>query len=247
MTKYLLVLILAIFSTYAQCGTIDPNTPDNKYLEYGSGFESVIKICCSSGKISGCGSAVVIDPHWIITAAHIVENCESCFVTVGDKKIKITKIIISPEYSEQKFGHGDIALGFCEEEIVIDYYPGLYSKDDEVGKLCSIAGWGTTGTFSSGANKFDDKRRGGSNFVDETFAEVLVCSPSMRDSNYTSLEILISPGDSGGGLFIGNELAAIHSSVMASDKNPNSSYTDQSTHTRISVYRDWIISNIEQR
>lgn len=244
MTRLFFVLLFSIISLYGYCGTIDPSTPDQKYLEYGSKFDSVVQICCSSGNVSGCGSAVVISPHWALTAAHIVEKSDSCSIKINGKVYKITKIIIHPEYKDKNFGHGDIALCFCEEAISLDHYPALYAKDDEVGKLCSMAGWGTTGTFNSGADKFDDKRRGGSNFIDETFAKVLVCSPSRRDKTYTSLEFLISPGDSGGGLFIGDELAAIHSSVMASDKNPNSSYSDQSCHTRISVYKLWIEQSI---
>ena len=57
---------------------------------------------------------------------------------------------------------------------------------------------------------------------------------------------MLAPGDSGGGLFIGDRLAGINSFLMASDKNPNGSYTDESAFTRVSLYTNWIESQIEQ-
>jgi len=66
--------------------------------------------------------------------------------------------------------------------------------------------------------------------------------PGNKDTN---LEYCISHGDSGGGLFIDQKLAGINSIVLASDKNPDSNYGDESGHTRISKYKDWIEDNIK--
>ena len=103
-----------------------------------------------------------------------------------------------------------------------------------------MAGWGFTGTFNTGIEKADGKRRAGSNFIDRTERKILVCSPSKRHEKTTELEYLIGSGDSGGGLFIDNKLAGIHSSVIGYDGKSNSTYTDESCHTRISLYSDWI-------
>ena len=51
---------------------------------------------------------------------------------------------------------------------------------------------------------------------------------------------MISHGDSGGGLFIDNKLAGINSLVMSSDGKPDSSWTDESGHTRVSKFVSWI-------
>jgi hypothetical protein len=71
---------------------------------------------------------------------------------------------------------------------------------------------------------------------------------SVRDGKKTSLEFLISHGDSGGGLFINNQLAGIHSGIMTEDKdkNLNSDYKDFAAHTRISLHKAWIESMIEK-
>ena len=241
MFRFLLLIFFILSGTQLGfVGTIDPNTPDSKYVEYGSKFHSVVKLCCFDGKGMSCGSAVIIDPHWIITAAHVVENCHSWSVTVGEEQYKIDKMIMHEAYKTDIFGYNDIALGYLEKEIKLEHYPDLYKDSDEVGKVCSMAGWGFTGTFNTGIEKADGKRRAGSNFIDRTERKILVCSPSKRNGKTTELEYLIGSGDSGGGLFINNKLAGIHSSVIGYDGKPNSTYTDESCHTRISLYSDWV-------
>lgn len=229
-------------------GTIDPNTPDSKYIEYGDKFNSVTKLCCYDGKNTFCGSAVVIDPHWIVTAAHVVENCHSWTITLANnKQYKLSKMIAYPKYNFNIFGEFDIALGYSEEYIELDGYPELYTDNDEVGKLCSMAGWGLTGTFNTGVSKSDGKRRGGANFIDRIEKKVLICSPSKSNEKMTELEYLICSGDSGGGLFIDGKLAGIHSSVLGYDGKPDSTYKDESCHTRVSLYADWIKTTMENK
>lgn len=242
---FIAMIFLLTLSTFIYAGTIDPNTPDSKYIEYGSKFHSVVKLCCFDGKGMSCGSAVVIAPNWIITAAHVVEGCHSWTVSIGDEKYNVDKIIIHKEYDTNVFGYNDIALGHLEKTIELDYYPAMYDTDDEVGKLCSISGWGFTGTFHTGVSKHDGKRRGGSNFVDKIERGVLVCSPSKNHQKKTELEFLICSGDSGGGLFIGNKLAGINSSVVGYDGQSNSTYNDESCHTRVSLHHMWINETIK--
>jgi secreted trypsin-like serine protease len=51
---------------------------------------------------------------------------------------------------------------------------------------------------------------------------------------------MIAPGDSGGPLFIGRELAGINSFTMA-DRGPlNSREGEETGHTRVSLYLEWI-------
>lgn len=228
-------------------GTIDPDTPDSKYIEYGEKFTNIVKIFCLDGKGISSGSAVVIGDHWILTAAHVVENCHSWSIEIDNKKYKISKMIMHPKYKIDKFGYDDIALGYIEENLCLNIYPDLYEESDEVGKFCSMAGWGFSGDFNTGVKFYDKKRRGGSNFIDKTERHTLVCSPSRPTQKPTELEYLICTGDSGGGLFIDGKLAGIHSSVMsANDKKPNSSYENESCHTRVSLYAGWIKEVIER-
>lgn len=236
-------LILALFCFSTIAGTIDPNTPDEKYVEYGSKFHCILRIC-GKDKLEKpfCASAVAIKPHWILTAAHVVQNCSSCFVAIADKQVCVKKVIYHEKYNENMFGEYDIALGYVDNDIGLDFYPQLYDKDDEVGKVCSVSGFGITGSFITGIKYSDNKRRAGSNIIDMIDRKLLVCTPSRH--NKTELEFIIGSGDSGGGLFIGNKLAGINSCVMAVDSKPDSTYGDEAGHSRVSLYIDWINSTI---
>jgi hypothetical protein len=228
-------------------GTIDPKTPDSKYIEYGSKFKCIAKLCGEyNDNTLFCGSAVVIKKNIILTAAHVVENYKKCIVTVNDKDYKIKKFIWPKDFNKEIYGSNDIAIGFIEGNIELDSYPDLYSETDESDKICSISGYGVTGTFVDGALKHDGKRRAGTNTIDYIEKGVLVCSPSKpEDKNKTDLEFLIACGDSGGGLFIDTKLAGINSYVSNIGKDsPKSTYKTESCHIRISDHRNWILENI---
>lgn len=247
MFRYIIILIsLLAIIPHLNAGTRDPNVSDSKYLEFGSKFIHTGSLTGNyendSTKFFG-GSAVAIDDHHILTAAHVVNKASSCYFTLNDKKYCISEIIIHESFNDESFGVGDIAIGYSEKSFNLDFYPKLYSGDDEVGKICSISGYGFTGTFNSGAITIDGKKRAGSNIIDRVYENLLICSASNRYDNRTSLEFLIASGDSGGPLYINGELAGINSCVIASDKNANSSYTDEAGHTRVSKFINWINKN----
>lgn len=245
--KYAIAIILALLCSGVPAGTIDPHTPDAKYIAYGNKFQCVVKILGKNkDNKTYAASAVVIHKNWILTAAHVIEDCVSVsIITDKNQEYFLQKIIAYKDFDNNVFGKADIALGYSEQDIDCDIIPELYTETDEIGKICSIAGYGLTGNFNTGANKSDNKKRAGSNFVDKIDHELLICSPSrIGEKNRTSLEFLICHGDSGGGLFIDQKLAGINSCVIATDNNPNSSYADESGHTRISLYVPWINKHI---
>lgn len=239
----ILINILLTFATFA--GTIDPSIPDSKYVEYGKKFPCVVKICgVEKNGDKFCASSIIIDDHHILTAAHVVGDCDKCFiVTDSDDTYLISKIIIHKDF-DKNFGMGDIALGYSESNFDLPFYPKLYVNGDEVGKTCAIAGFGLTGNFNTGAITSDKNRRAGSNVVDRIYQDLLICDPSRNSSGeHTILEFFIASGDSGGGLFIDGKLAGINSCIIASGRSPKSKYNEESGHTRISKFIDWINDN----
>jgi hypothetical protein len=223
-------------------GTIDPNTPDEKYIEYGRKHKCVVElhgIDKDSGK-QFFASAVIIRPIVILTAAHILSEAvgNKSFILLDKEEINIVATIYPSEYNKETFAVKDISVGILASDAKLDFYPELYDGDDEVGKVCSIAGMGITGNHRDGANTHDGQKRAGSNIIDETFKELLICS--LNKGKKTGLEFLIANGDSGGGLFIDKKLAGINSCVMADDKSLNSNYNDWSGHTRVSLHKPWI-------
>lgn len=244
MIKAILFFTIITQSLLCLSGTIDPNVSDNKYIEYGSKFNYILKLDgYNNDNELMSASCVAINNEWVLTAAHVVKPMEICYIVYNDNNINIDKIIIHKDFCVERFGIADIAMCHLTQNINLDFYPDLYSDIDELNKICSISGFGATGTFDTGSKLIDGKRRSGSNIIDEIQEDLLVCSPS-KDHKKTSLEFLIAHGDSGGGLFIGNKLAGINSCVMTIDKKPNSSYGDESGHTRISKYIPWIKENI---
>lgn len=244
--KLLSVFLLCFIGTLnVYSGTIDPHTPDSKYIEYGQKFSYVGSLCGSyeNGDFF-CASAVAIDDHHILTAAHVVDGAAICVFSLEESPYEIHTIIIHKDFETKKYGHADIALCYSEKPFGLKFYPELYIEDDETSKLSCMAGYGFTGNFLNGATKHDGKKRAGSNFIDRTENDLLICSPSKRNNkDFTSLEFLIASGDSGGGLFIDNKLAGIHSCVMVAGKIPQSKYGEESGHTRVSKFISWIIEN----
>lgn len=250
-----LLIFLGISSSFPiAAGTIDPQTPDHKYIEFGKQFPGVVRVqaigkcdnpTCPEREHEQMGSAVVIRPNWILSAAHVLKDTREQTVRKDDGTMyRLQKVIVHKDFTGENIGWYDIALGYCPDDFKLDFYPALYTEADELGKSITIAGYGVHGTFSTGATKGDGKKRGGHNVIDGEERSILICTPSVG-SKRMPLEFMIAPGDSGGGMFIGNKLAGINSFLMAKDKNPNGTYGDESAFTRVSIYADWVNEQIE--
>lgn len=245
--KILLLVVALLYCLSVKAGTIDPKVADSKYIEYGKKHECVVKISgVDDSNLQFFGSSVIIDKNIIITAAHIAKYTKIAHIHHKDKEYSISYFVIPKQYCENKIGGGgyDIALGFLEKEIILDFYPELYEKQDELNKICSLSGFGITGNFDTGSIIKDGKKRAGSNIIESIEDSMLVCSPSNNPN--TSLEFLISNGDSGGGLFIDKKLAGVHSCVYTKHGRLNSGRNNFSMHTRISDHIVWIKKVIEE-
>lgn len=250
-----LIFVAALIALPAQlaAGTRDPDVADNKYQEFGAQFPFILRIRVYKNleddkKLFASASAVAIRPKWVLTAAHILEQKPDggfVYKTAENKDgWPIEIFLMHGDFKDELVGWHDIALCRLKNDLGLDFYPGLYEKNDEIGKLVTMSGWGATGTFSSGYTHFDDKRRAGSNQISIIERGVLVCTPDKY--NKTALEFLICPGDSGGGLFIGNDLAGIVSFISGpADRGPpKARYGDTAAFTRVSLYNDWITETI---
>lgn len=233
---------------FALAGTRDPGTPDERYVEFGQQFPFVVEIqnmidCGKCEKVHPQkASAVTIKPHWLLTAAHVVKDSTDNVAIVDGEAFQLAYVVWHKEFEEGKLGWHDIALCYSPKDFNRKFYTPLYRKADEVGKPVTIAGFGAHGTFATGATQLDSRRRAGHNKIAAEENATLICLP--RKQGRMALEFIIASGDSGGGLFIGNELAGINSYVAAADKNPDSSYSDEAAFTRVSLYVDWIEQQI---
>lgn len=159
---------------------------------------------------------------------HVVRDAGDWKVTLDDGSTREIKGFAFPDD-----GKTDLAFGHIDGDFSLGFYPALYGGRDEAGKVASIAGHGMAGTFSTGASKSDGKRRAGSNAIDHAGDGLLICSVGQH--RRTELEFLISFGDSGGGLFLGNELAGVNSFIMA---DPREGQSEVSIRRRVRTRSD---------
>jgi|694.fasta_scaffold142110_2 hypothetical protein len=237
---------LLLLNTIAMAGTIDPKAKDLDHVNYGNEYECVVVLHgTTEDNQRYTASAVLIKPNWILTAGHIVSHHSDHHILYKNQKININKIILPNNFDSNKFGQKDLAICRLESNVDLKKYPELYDTDDEIDKIAGLAGFGNTGTFSSGANIHDGLKRGGSNIIDKIEDDLLVCS--VLRPPHTKMEFLIAIGDSGGGLFINQKLAGIHSGIWnyGNNSKPKSTYSTHSGHTRISIFREWILKNID--
>lgn len=247
----LAVTLVFLLTNTVSAGTRDPEIADQHYINYGKKFKSVVRFrSLGKEKEKHYASAVIIRPHWVLTAAHAVTNTTEPTVLMNDDKDFYPIEYILPHQSfdfDAPSNQHDIALGYSEKDFGLEFYTPLYTNTDEVDKLATLAGCGLHGTFDTGHTSVDTQRRAGSNYIERAQDAVLICNPSRnRSDNKSPLEFFIAPGDSGGGLFIGNELAGIHSFVMTRGRAPKSKYDEESGHTRVSLYADWVESEIKK-
>jgi hypothetical protein len=242
--KYLIAILLVFAPFCVQAGTIDPTVPDSKYVEYGEKYGCVLPLAGILGDKLNTqfkASCVVISEYYILTAAHVVADSISQHVIHKGKAYPCAIVAVHIDYNSKVMGKNDIAIARLQIPLKLDFYPELYTKQDEKGKICGLAGYGYHGDFNSGysINTFDNKRRAGSNIIDAINDNCLTYS--VHTEPQTSLEFLISPGDSGGGLFIDKKIAGINSYVYATDGRSDSDFGDTGCSTRISDYVEWII------
>ena len=247
MNKFIFFILLFVIGTISIAGTIHPSNQDSQYTDYAQKYNCVLKLITKkNNRITSSSSCVIIKPKWILTAAHIFENKQDhdTFVIINNKQYIVSKIFVQNKFDPDKPGYNDIAIGMLAENNKGEInYPELQIAKNEKNKIADIVGWGVTGSFNRGAFTDDSKIRGGTNRISDVDKHLLMCDTSQNDRE-SALEFLISHGDSGGGLFIDKKLAGINSLVFCTDGKTDSSWTDESGHTRISLFIDWINSTI---
>ena len=180
--KNIVVLLLILLATSVYGGTRDPDTSDEKYIEFGKKFIYIYKICGTyENNENFCASAVAIDKNHLLTAAHVVSGSRICKIIEDENIYTVNKIICHKDFKKENFGFYDIAILNIEENLKIDGFPELYTDSDELNKQCTISGYGITGTFETGIIISDGKRRAGSNTIDKIENDLLICSPSKEN------------------------------------------------------------------
>lgn len=237
----MVALALLCFSAPALPGTTDDSIPDARYVEYGAGFApytAQVRVSRADGTVP-CGSCVMISDHVALTAAHVLDGYVSGTVVTGSSSHSVASFSRHPQYDEGTFGAHDIALLRVDKSFGLRRYPPLSDGTERPGDTVSIAGYGITGRLSVGHSYFDGKIRAGTSTIRRLDGTLIVCPARAAG---TALPICIAPGDSGGPVFSGGKVVGIASHTQkTSDGTPTRSKDgEESCHTRVSLYREWI-------
>lgn len=235
------VLALLCLPSLALSGTTDDRIPDERYIEYGMGFApytAQVRVIRADGTMP-CGSCVMISDSVALTAAHVLDGYVSGTVVTGSSTHPLESVSRHPKYDEGTFGVHDIAILRVTTPFGLRRYPPLSDGSEQPGDTVSIAGYGLTGRLSEGHSRFDGKLRAGTSTIRTLFGTLIVCPARATD---TALPLCIAPGDSGGPVFCNGRLVGIASHTMKkSDGTPTRSRDgEESCHTRVSMYREWI-------
>jgi len=268
------LIAAAAYSGKADAIVIRGGTSDSSYLALGNSaaYSSVGQIYGTSAQGAFAASGVLIAPDWVLTAGHVTSGASSLtfFLDSGGTNFARAGGISADKWFSDPGWNGNIASGY---DIGLFHLSSgeacvgagtcsaakLYTGTNELNRTATEVGFGMTGTGSTGATTFDGLKRAGQNTVDATLKtsgrtnRILLAdfdSGSRSDNatgnkNPLSLESIIAPGDSGGGLFETingtNFLVGITSFIWgALDGTANSDYGDVAGWTRVSSFVSWI-------
>jgi trypsin len=208
-------------------------------------------------KISGCG-ATIIDPEWIITAAHCspsigddviygLEYWEDAYALTGDEwashATAIDAVYRHPDYDSNTLAN-DITLAHLDNSVDLDNATPISVHDVSViggledGSLLTVAGWGTTSSGGSVSSRL----KAATIYVDEqcgsygpglVFDEEMFCAAAPQTDS--------CQGDSGGPVVVERFGATYLAGVVSWGFGcADASYPG--VYTRVSNYVEWVES-----
>lgn len=203
-------------------------------------------------------TGTLIAPRWVLAAAHTIEKLlpgrqgydDSVLpvARVGGRDYKIDKIVQHPNWGKPRTAN-DLALLRLAEPVKGIVPTRLYREKDEVGKVVTFVGRGTTGNGKDGAKGKDMILRGANDRVDTADERWITFIFDAPDSpKVLPLEGASGAGDSGGPALIekdGNLYTLGVSSHSRSADGPDDVYGMKTYYARVSSYADWIDETIK--
>jgi len=237
-------------------------------VAYDPAFSSVGQIYGERAGGAFAASGVLIDDHWVLTAAHVTAGATQLRFWLDSGGTNFSRpgylladrVLTHPLWQGQLNAGYDLGLfhlsapaaclaaGTC---AAADFDEDAIAPANQA--LAVQVGFGRTGVGRYGADSFDGLKRAGTNQLDAYYPNsqnnILLAdfdSGRARDNYYgtttrTVMEAIVAPGDSGGALFDAEgELLGITSFIWGLDGNSNSDFGDVGGWSRVAFYREWI-------
>ncbi|MEO5711886.1 MAG: trypsin-like serine protease [Luteolibacter sp.] len=224
----------------------------------------------SVGKVTGSGfngSGVMLSDRWVLTAGHVSQDKQAGGIfTVGGTDYVIESTILHPGYSTSGASYSnDLGLLYLASAVTgVDAATMLHldAPASIIGREATYVGFGYSGTGLTGA-ELPIELRAFTNLIEFYGDQYFLTTTSFvsdfdnptgtsnrQDSNpvATRLEGAVTPGDSGGGVFITvggvRYLIGINSySGYVSAATSNSKYGGLSGAVDLQQFQSWIYSN----
>lgn len=263
MTRTLLLAALLTVSSAASGIVIRHDVDDAKYRIPASEFPALVDM-------PGEGHGVLIDPQWVITAAHTIPaHSKLEQIVVNGVSRSVERVVTHPGYKtlpheliEQAKATGDamlivVVLATSDDVVLIklkqpvaDVAPvALYKDGKEFGQIAEIVGKGATGNGALGHDPAGPNRtelRHAFNTITSAHDRWL-CYVFDEPPAALPLEGVLGNGDSGGPVLIQNEgqraLAGLASWKFVHGHVMTARpgrYGQISCNVRLSHYREWI-------
>ena len=243
-------------------GTIRDDQPDSSYLTL-AGAPEYLPVGSLVNSWGFNGSATLIAPDWLLTAAHNLIAASSATFTINGAAYTSSQLFLNPSWqSGNPLSAYDVGLVHLSAPVLGITPATLYTDSSEFGLTGTFVGFGLTGTGLTGYRTLDNKKRAFQNVIDGDFGNpsVLLGSDfdnphnpadnSFGESTPLTLEGAVAPGDSGGGVFItiGSQtyLAGVISFIAGTDGNGNADYGDVSGFGRVSGLYPWIAATVPE-
>lgn len=245
-----------------QGGTIRDDQPDADYRALGSAAEyAPVGTLVNSWGYNG--SATLIAPDWLLTAAHNLIAANSATFTINGTAYTSSQLFLNPNWqSGSPLSAYDVGLVHLSTPVFGVTPATLYTGLFEIGQVGTFVGYGLTGTGLTGYRTLDNQKRAFQNVIDGDFGNPSVLLGADFDNPHNpadnafglstplTLEGAVAPGDSGGGVFVTvgsqNYLAGVISFIAATDGSANADYGDVSGFGSVPGLYPWISMTVPE-
>jgi len=202
--------------------------------------------------------ATLIHPRWAVTAAHCTEETslgvrvnrgEEFPVTIARQPSYVDKVIIHPAYEPGSATEVDLALLRLSEELTFPQPLKLHDKENELGRVVTLLGWGFFGLGTTGRDYDNGKFRFAHNRITEASRRLVFTFENPMDLGSNALEFEGVPGlgDSGGPALLESEQGITLAGVAVGelmregyDRASQGKYGAVVIYERLTQHRGWI-------